>query len=79
MELEVGNKVKQNITIEPTNELWLQVNALRESIQRVRDLHHPTTDGRHCMACSLLVASVTKGLGTAQYPCTTILFLDGEQ
>jgi hypothetical protein len=52
---------------------------MASAIRRVRDLHSPTQDGRSCVECSRLVASVTDGKGSAQFPCFTILFLDGDQ
>jgi hypothetical protein len=76
MKFKVGNKVKNTITIEPIDELWLQVNALRESIQRVRELHieiNGPADDRTCSACAVDEHNYP------EYPCPTIKALDGDQ
>ena len=49
-----------------------------EAIERVRELHRPTEDGRSCVDCSRIICLGTpNGLGGIQYPCLTIATLDG--
>jgi hypothetical protein len=51
---------------------------LSKAIQRVRELHRPTEDGRSCVECSRIICSGTpNGLGGIQYPCLTIATLGG--
>ena len=51
---------------------------LLEVIERVRELHRPTADGRSCFECSRIICLGTpNGLGGIQYPCLTIATLNG--
>jgi len=76
-QLDSLNKVitYANQTIDNTLQL---VTDKADLLQRVRNLHSATNDGRSCRECSRLVRSVTNGKGSAQYPCVTVAFLDGE-
>ena len=52
--------------------------CLLEAVQRVRELHRPTADGRSCVECSRIICLGTaNGLGGIQYPCLTIATLNG--
>jgi hypothetical protein len=52
--------------------------ALDKAIQRVRELHTPTADGRSCIECSRIIClGTSNGLGGIQYPCLTIAMLNG--
>ena len=53
-------------------------NELIEAIERVRELHRPTADGRSCIECSRIIClGTSNGLGGMQYPCLTIAMLNG--
>jgi hypothetical protein len=48
------------------------------AIERVEELHQPTSDGRSCIECSRIICLGTpNGLGGIQYPCLTIATLKG--
>jgi hypothetical protein len=52
--------------------------ASDKAIQRVRELHTPTADGRSCIECSRIIClGTSNGLGGIQYPCLTIAMLNG--
>jgi len=53
------------------------LDQAEESIQRVRELHKATPDGRSCVECSRIICLGTpNGLGGIQYPCPTLLSLN---
>ena len=53
-------------------------NEYKQAIERVRELHTPTADGRSCVECSRIICLGTpNGLGGMQYPCLTIATLNG--
>lgn len=55
-----------------------QAYEYKQAIERVRELHRPTKDGRSCIECSRIICLGTpNGLGGIQYPCLTIAILDG--
>lgn len=49
-----------------------------EVAEIIRALHSPTNDGRSCRECTRIICLGTpNGLGGIQYPCLTILMMDG--
>lgn len=67
-----------NLIVLSGSRLARVANEAEETLERVRNLHKPTEDGRSCVECSRIICLGTpNGLGGIQYPCLTIAMLDG--